>query len=255
MGEHPIGIRQTEGLVACRLLVGGGVGIAELPGGGNADLRVWRGASDRTERKPVGEHQVFPALHEPRQGIAPARCVDAVAIAELENDLRLVERDEMGNAVTKMLCHHTRKAGKCLRRLPAQPAAPHFQCLGQLPVIERHPWRDAMPQTAVHHAVIVAKTCLVPATVAGWVDARPAHGETVRAKPEGCQQVDVLREPVIAVAGDGTIFSVCYGARFPAEYVPDALPTAVRGGESFCLVGAGSGAPDKILAKCHISSP
>ena len=30
---------------------------------------------------------------------------------------------------------------------------------------------------------------------------------------------------------------------------------AVRGGVSFCLVGAGSGAPDKILAKCHISSP
>ena len=184
MGEHPIGIRQTEGLVACRLLVGGGVGIAEFSGGSDADLRVWRGASDRAERKPVREHQVFPALHEPRQGIAPARCVDAVAIAELENDLRLVERDEMGNAVTKMLCHHTRKAGKCFRRLPAQPTAPNFQRLGQLPVIERHPWGDAMPQTAVYHAVIVAKTRFVPPTVTIWVDARPACGKTVRAKAE-----------------------------------------------------------------------
>ena len=231
------------------------MGITEFPGGSDTDLRAGRGASDRTEGKPVREHQVFPAQKEPQQGIAPARRVDAVAIAELENDLRLVERDEMGNAVTKMLCHHTSKAGKCLCCLPAQPATLVFQSLGQFPVIERHPWCDAMPQTAVHYAVIVAKTCFVPATVAVWVDACPARGKAVCAKAERCQQGDIIFKAVVAVAGDGTVFTVRDGTRFPAEYIPDAFPAAVSGGVSFCLVGAGGSAPDKILAKCHTSSP
>ena len=111
-------------------------------------------------------------------------CVNSIAIAELENNLRLVERDEMRDTAFEMLRHHPGKAGKGFRCFAEQPAAGFLQRLRQLPVIERHPRRDAVCKAAVHHAVVVLESSLVPPAVSVRVDARPARGKAVRTQPE-----------------------------------------------------------------------
>ena len=111
-------------------------------------------------------------------------CVNSIAIAELENNLRLVERDEMRDTAFEMLRHHPGKAGKGFRCFAAQPAAGFFQRLRQFPVIERHPRRHAVLQAAIYHTVIVGKAGLIPGAAALRVDARPARGKAVRTQPE-----------------------------------------------------------------------
>ena len=154
--------------------------IAELAGGGNADFSFRRSLADGAECKTVREHEVFPALHELRQGIPVPRRVNAVRVSELEDDLRLVERDKVPHAAFEMRRHHPGKSGKALCRLAFQPAAFFLQRLRQLPVVERHPRRNAVFQTAVHHAVIVLEPGFVPISVAVRVDARPACRKPVR---------------------------------------------------------------------------
>ena len=120
------------------------------------------------------QHEVFPARNEFRkQKPLPGR-MDPVGVSELEHDLRLVERDKMRNTAGKMRRHHAREPRKAFRRPVILPAAGFLQRLRQLPVIERHPRRDAVCKAAVYHAVIVLEPGLVPPAVAVRVNARPA---------------------------------------------------------------------------------
>ena len=184
MREHPVGIRQAEGLLPRGGLIGRAVRIAELAGGGNTDQSFRRSVPDGPEGKPMRQHEVFPARNEFRkQKPLPGR-MDPVGVSKLEHDLRLVERDKMRNTAGKMRRHHAREPRKAFRRPAILPAAGFLQRLRQLPVIERHPRRDAVCKAAVYHAVIVLEPGLVPPAVSVRVDARPARGKAVRTQPE-----------------------------------------------------------------------
>jgi len=172
--EHPVGIRQAEGLLPRGGLIGRAVRIAELAGGGNTDQSFRRSVPDGPEGKPMRQHEVFPARNESRKRKPLPGRMNAVGVSELEHDLRLIERDKMRNATGKMCRHHARKAGKRLRRLAILPAAFFLQRLRQLPVIECHPRRNAVCKAAVYHAVIVLKPRFVPTAVSVRVNARPA---------------------------------------------------------------------------------
>lgn len=165
-------------------------------------------------------------------------CVNSIAIAELENNLRLVERDEMRDTAFEMLRHHPGKAGKGFRCFAAQPAAGFFQRLRQLPVIERHPRRDAVCKAAVYHAVIVLEPGLIPGAAALRVDARPTGGKPVGAQTELRKKADILFITMVAVTGHRAVFVICNGIRPPAEYIPDAFTAAVCGWKAFRLIGA-----------------
>ena len=122
-------------------------------------------------------------------------------------------------------------------------------------MVKRHPGSDSPGEAGVYHPVVVRQAAGVPIPVAQRVHPGPAGGEAVVPDAQLDQDVQVLFEAVVGVAGDGPVARVRNGSRTAAESVPNTLPAAVQPGVSLRLIGAGSGAPNKILSKSQGVTP
>ena len=103
------------------------------------------------------------------------------------------------------------------------------QLIGEIPVEERDHGGDAGIEKVVNKLDVVVQALLVDGVVAAteWDHARPGDGEAVGFCAGLLQELNVLRNAVVGVAGDITRAAASDLAWDLAEGVPDGRPTAV----------------------------
>ena len=100
------------------------------------------------DRCRMGPQQVLRNLGGFRP-IASARRVVARDVAVVHRDPRFVERRPHRHAVAQRAKHQSGILDEPLRRVGVSPATALFERGRQVPVIERHAWRDAVLQECV----------------------------------------------------------------------------------------------------------
>ena len=151
--------------------------------------------------------------------------------------------------------HRGNVHGKGPGGVGVQPAALILQCLGQVPVVERHIRLDARRQQRVHKPVVPGKARRVHLAGAGGENARPGDGKAVGLQVHGLHQLHILGPAVVAVAGDVAGIAVFGFSQRMAEGIPDGRPTPVLKRAALYLIGCGSRTPNKFLWKWHILLP
>ena len=212
------------------------------------DLRLRRDGPDGVDGQAVPEHQVVGGRNR-GVPLGSARRMQAGAVAQERRAPRLVERDPVLDPVAEREGGRRRQLGEPVRGLPGRPATGVLERLGQVPVVERHPGRDAGGEQLVDEAVVEVEPGAIGKATAVGQDPRPGHGEPVRAQAEFAHQGDVLAVAVHVVARDQAGVAVADPARGGREGVPDRRRAAVLVGGALDLVRRGRGAPDEVRRK------
>ena len=223
---------------------------------GDAEPIAVRGGSHRAHplhREAVGEQEVVGG-REGRAGVLQAGGVQAVAVAQPGGDPGLVQGDPVRDRVRERPVDDLGVLREPLGRLPARPAAPVLEGLGQVPVVEREHRLDAPLPEAVDEPPVEVQALPVNRPAPDRLDAGPGDGEAVGLQPDLGHQVEVLFQAVVVVAGYVSGVAVEHLARRVGEGVPDrgAPPPLVRG--ALDLVRGRRGAPQKTFGKVHVSS-
>ena len=184
-----------------------------------------------------------------------ARRMHTRAVAQPHAALRLVEGKVIFYTSLKVRRHRGSVHGKGPGGVGVQPAALILQCLGQVPVVERHIRLDARRQQRVHKPVVPGKARRVHRAGASRENARPGDGKPVGLQVQGLHDLDVLGPAVVAVAGDVAGVAALGLARRMAEGIPDGRPTPVLKRAALYLIRCGSRTPNKFLWKWHILLP
>ena len=184
-----------------------------------------------------------------------ARRMHTRAVAQPHAALRLVEGKVIFYTSLKVRRHRGSVHGKGPGGVGVQPAALILQCLGQVPVVERHIRLDARRQQRVHKPVVPGKASRVHRAGACRENARPGDGKPVGLQVQGFHQLHILGPAVVAVAGDVAGVAALGLARRMAEGIPDGRPTPVLKRAALYLIGCGSRTPNKFLWKWHILLP
>lgn len=100
-----------------------------------------------------------------------------------------------------------------------RPAARVLQLLGQIPVVERRPGSDAAFEESVDETIVEVQPLGVRGAPSTGLDARPGQGEAVGVQPEAAQEVEVLGQAVVVIAGHVTVVAVVDGPGRMAERV------------------------------------
>ena len=200
-----------------------------------AHLRRLRPGADRRHRQAVGEQQVVAGGE--RQGrIGEAGGVDGELVAQVGGAPGLVVGHVGGHPVAEA----TRRrgpgvVGEGVGGLPAPPAAPVLERLGQVPVVEGGHGRDARLEEGVDQPLVEVEAPGVGLAPAGGLDPRPGHREPVGVDAEVPHQRQVLAPPVVVVAGDGASSPPRTRPGVAREAVPDRRAPAVLGGGALDL--------------------
>ena len=194
--------------------------------------------------RPWPEHQVVRS-HEPGHPLLAAGRVLPAGVAEEGRAPRLVEGRPGRHPVADGVVQREGVVGEAVRRVAVGPAAGVLERLRQVPVVERQPGPQAVAEQLVDQSLVEVDAGLVDRSAVG-ADPRPRRREAVGAEVERPHQGDVLRHPVVVVAGDVTGVATDHGAGHPGELVPDRGPAAVLGGGALDLVRRGRGAPPEV---------
>ena len=184
-----------------------------------------------------------------------ARRMHAHAVAQPHAALRLIEGKVIFYTSLKMRRHRGSVHGKGPSGVGVQPAALILQCLGQVPVVERHIRFNARRQQRVHKLVVPGKARGVHRAGASRENTRPGDGKPVGLQVQGFHQLHILGPAVVAVAGDVAGVAALGLARRMAEGIPDGRPTPVLKRAALYLIGCGSRTPDEMFWKLHFSFP
>ena len=156
------------------------------------------------------QHEVFPARNEFRKQKAASRAHEYPSaypsLSTICGSLSVIKCETRPEKCAAIMPANRAKRSTVPRS--CQPPV-FLQRLRQLPVIERHPRRNAVCKAAVHHAVIVLESSLVPPAVAVRVECAPSSWKSGTHAARATPKPDVLREPMVAVAGDRAVISVC----------------------------------------------
>ncbi len=224
-------------------LVGDRVGHREVEA--DAPLHLVASA-ERVQHQAVAEQQVVRGDQAHRTFLT-ARSVHAGGVAEEGRAPRLVERRPHRDAVAEHVVHGRRQVGEAVRRVAVGPAAGVLEGLGQVPVVERQPRVDPVPEQLVDEPVVERQPLRVDLSAAR-PDAGPGDGEAIGRQAELGHQRDVVGHAVVVVAGDVAVVAVRDRTRGVREGVPDRRRAAVLVGGALDLVRRRGGAPEEARA-------
>jgi hypothetical protein len=246
IGEHPVVQRVVGGR---RRPVG--VGLADDPHGGVVvgDRHRRRGVlAQCRHRQPVTEQLVVPGGQRVEQQRLPGRVQpEGVPVDHVHE--RLVERDPQLDPVAQRLADDPRVLAEPLRGVPRQPAPAVLQGLRKVPVVERGDRVDARRQQRVDQPVVEGDPGRVDRAGAAGLHPRPRDGQVVGVHAEPGHQRDVLRVPVVVVAGHVAGTAVGDATRLVREGVPDGRSLAVLVHRALDLVRGRGDAPAEVRGK------
>ena len=223
--------------------------VSHHTGRRNADLCLRNVAADSLRGQTVGQKNMMPAIeHIFRRKLQPRR-MQAKAMAQTNDDLGLIDGNEMADLSLKT---PDDKFGILLEGksgFPILPAAFFLQSLGKVPVIEGEPGRDSAGQTPVDQALIVVQTLFVYCAGSLRQDPGPADTEAVSRNGQLLHKVQILLEPVIAIACHIATPAAGDAVRLMREDVPDGCSLPVFGGAALGLIRRAGRAPDEIRRK------
>ena len=239
----------------CDVLRAVGIGHAGVGAGSVADAAVGHQLAQRQHCQAVRlEHVVRhgdgAADRQPESG-----GVNAVAVAQTDKALRLVEGDEILDAVAECFGADGHIFLKPLGAVGVFPRAFGLQGAGIIPVEEGHEGTDAIFEEFVDELIVEVEAFLVDFAGAVGQNARPCHRETVVFDAQLGHQADILAEQVVVITRNIARVAAQHLARGVAHAVPYGIGLAVLIPCAFNLIGGRGGAPDKILSKAHCEHP
>ena len=177
------------------------------------------------------------------------------SITQADEALRLIERDEILNAVAKAAGAERGIFLEPCRAVRIRPRAAVLESLRIVPMKERDEWADAVFKQSVDELIVEGDAFFVDLACAVGEKARPREGKTIVLDAELRHQLNIVTEAVVMVAGDiaGIAmknFSVPMGERIPDRSTLSSLKSS-----TLDLVGRGCRAPDEVLAKAHVGEP
>lgn len=212
---------------------------ADFPGAGRAQGADGKAVADQ---EVVGGGQRAAAL-------LCAGGVGARGVADEGAAVWLVEGDPAGHPVAEPLRDQSGVVREALRRLAHPPAAPVFQSLGEVPVVEGGGGGDPGGQQFVDQPVVEVQTGGVGRTCAVGLDPRPGDGEAVAVHAEATQQSHVLAVAVVVVAGDVAGGAARHPSGLATVGVPDGRPSAVLVVRPLDLVARRGGAEEEAVGE------
>src|SRR5262245_13292532 len=135
----------------------------------------------------VGQLQTWRAAEV--HGLAATDLDIKSLVSAFDEGTKLVDREEVLQAIAEFLGHETRVIGKRLRgvlRLPASVLV--VERLGEIPVIQRSERLDPGRLQLVGQAAVEIETLRVRLTRSFREDSRPGDGEPVRRGADGALQ-------------------------------------------------------------------
>ena len=207
-----------------------------------------RQVAQHLDRQPVRQQQVVGRLQGAGE-TARAGSVDAVLMAQMRGDLRLVVGDPQTDAIAEAARHLLGKVREIARRIARRPAAAGLQPLRQVPVVQGRQRGDGMLQQRVGQGVVEVESGAVDRAATTRIDARPGDREAVGVQAEARHQRHVLAVAVVVVAGVRGGGAVRHPPRTAREAVPDRVAAAAFGGAAFDLAGGAGGAPQEAVRK------
>ena len=179
--------------------------------------------------------------------------VFTVEMAEADEALGFVERDPVADAVGKPVNHDGRIVGEPVGTVGIEPAAPHEQVVGKVPVEQRNPWLDTGGEELIDQAVVETEAGFVHLAAAGGHHPGPRHRKTIGLELDIRHQRHVGGESVVVVARDVAIVAFPHATFLVGVHIPDGWPFAVGLPGSLDLIGRRSGAPSEVGRKrrCH----
>src|SRR4030095_11255632 len=172
----------------------------------------------------------------------PADADLRAVMAKFHEREKLVDCEEVADAVAQLPGHVAGVIPECLDCLARLPPALVLERLRQVPVVERGERCDPRRDQFVHQAVVEVQALEVWLTCPVREDPRPGDGEAVRGRAEVLHQGDVFLVAMVMVVGDvagGAVADlplrvrVCVPDRWAfAVLVPCALDLVCRGGRA-----------------------
>ena len=184
-----------------------------------------------------------------RVHVALARRMDAVEMAEPDRTPGLVEGRHRIEPVAEPGDRRLGVALEGVGRRTRRPAAVAHQRQRQVPVVERREGLDAARLQPVDEPIVEIEPLLVDRPGAFRNDARPGDREAVGLDAEALDQVEILVQPVIVIAGDIAVVTAMDPARHVRERVPDRGLAAIGLRRALDLEGGGRHAEDEIAGK------
>src|SRR5690606_33627804 len=198
--------------------------------------------------EPVAEVEVVQRGQR-RGGLGAGGGVHAGGVAEVGRAPRLVQRDPGGHAVAERLAHPVRVGGEPVGGVAVRPAARVLQLLRQVPVVEGGDGGDVPGPQPVHQPPVEVEPGLVEPVAAAGQHTRPGDGEAVGADAQLGEDVQVLFQAVVVVAGQVAGVAVGHQAGGVGEGVPDGRPAAVLVPGTLHLVGGRGRTPQEVVGE------
>ena len=186
------------------------------------------------------------------QGTFQPRRVNPCQKSQAHKTLRFVQRKEMSYPVAEPLRDKTGIFSEPLRYIPVHPSALLIQLIRQLPVEQCDIRLDPVLQKFVDQITVKPDAFFIHPTRPLGQDTGPVDRKPVRFQPDLFHNLHILTEAMIVIPGCIACMSSVHSPRLFRIYIPDMHPLAGTMNASFNLIGAGSGAPHKILRKAHI---
>jgi hypothetical protein len=213
--------------------------------GMHAQLAFCPVGAQRLQGQPVAEQQVVGHLRRDLAALDAGRKV-ALLVAQHGDDPGLVVRSDPVEPVTQAGLHMAGVVDEAVHGVAVVPAAAVLQALRQVPVVQRRPGLDAALFQAIDQPLVEIQALGIELAVASRLHARPGDGEAVGVDAQRGDQVEVVVQAVVVVAGHVAVAGVGDGAGLPAEAVPDGFALAILEGGAFDLEAAGGDAPDEV---------
>lgn len=163
---------------------------------------------------------------------------DPAQVAELGDDLRLVDRQPAIDAVQPF----KQDGGVFTEPLSAAarlPAALLLQRFREVPVVQSRHRSNVSLAKPVDQTLVEVQTGEVEFSSAIWEDPGPGNGEPIRLDTEVREQVDIVAPAVEVVAGDRTRTAIGDPARLVAEHIPNGTASATSIDRTLDLVRRG----------------
>ncbi len=144
------------------------------------------------------QEQMMGGRH--REGIIfQTRRVDSRPVAHPSHHGRFVVRDPVLDPVAECTRNDIGVIHERFRRGTDCPAPLVFQCLRQVPVIERYERLDARFEQTIHQFAVEIKTFLINLTASGGQDAGPRDRKAIGLQADLLHQADVFFPAVVVV--------------------------------------------------------
>ena len=162
---------------------------------------------------------------------------------------RFIVGSNGGNPCPETPAYLARIVDKTVYCATRRPTTGLLQRLRQVPVVQRDVRRNATRQQASNEPVVEGHALLAPRPGARRLHAGPSDREAIGSQPQADQEVQVVVETVVVVAGHLASATIENGAGLATEHVPDGIATPAFARCALYLKGASGSTPDETGRK------